>query len=492
MQNKLIIYISILGLIIGNMTTYAQNENLDRLISLYNDDKYEEVYNEISSTNQSNEKLLLKALSFHNLSDKHPQKKKVKDKYLHPLKGIQKINFPKEEEPVKFKEFFIAELQNLQEDIFNKAKKLYQTGINKRANRYFDELHATFTDTSGLLKNHYAFDDSYFLQTLKKEIEVPEEFKENFFNRYNLIEKYYYSNQKFKKWNNPKYRLANTAKDENYLKESEKMVFYFLNLARMNPVLYRETFVHAKLHIQYHGDLKLNVPVYDSLKIDNYGTELSFNEFFDLPVHRIFQNDLPASVIDNFVQKTVIRKTKRGKEFRYDIRYKRFYNYLKTKRPDLLDLRNLNDYHKTNDGSEFLLFKLYEKEYSIYRKSYEQETKNSFYYQSLFTKLTSMRPKSIIYPSKNLFKTAECWAVEAGKKGLKGHDRITCSSDYDAESCDYGNRNGFDVVLNLLIDKFVPDLGHRKMLLGNFSKMGVAIRPHKSGFEYNAVLDFYK
>jgi hypothetical protein len=493
MQQYIKTHISAFLLIIGSLTINAQDKNLDKLISMYNDNNYEQVYEEIASTrNQSNEIIVLKALAFHNLSDKRKREEKVNDKYIHPLKIIQKIHTKKTEQPVEFEEFFISGLKKLQEDVFNRAKKLYETGIYKKADRYFNQLHSTFKDTNGLLKNQFAFDDSYFLQILKNEIEVPEEFRKNFFNRYDLINKYYHSNKKFKKWNNPKYRLANTAKNEDYLKEHEKMVFYFLNLVRMNPELFRETFVHAKLHIQYHGDLKLNVPVYDSLKIDKYGTELTLDEFFQLPVHRIFQNDLPASVIENFVQKTVVRETKRGKRYRYDIKYKTFYNYLTTEKPELLNLRNLSGYNKTEDGSEFVLYKLYEKEYSIYRKSYDQETKNSFYYQSLFTKLTSMRSKSIIYPNKDLFKTAECWAVEAGKRGLKGHDRIKCSPDYDAESCDYGNRNGFDVVLNLLIDKFVSNLGHRKMLLGNYSQMGVAIRPHDSGFEYNAVLDFYK
>lgn len=101
-----------------------------------------------------------------------------------------------------------------------------------------------------------------------------------------------------------------------------------------------------------------------------------------------------------------------------------------------------------------------------------------------------MKPTDILQPDHQLFKTAECWAVEAGKKGLKGHDRIKCKKNYDAEACDYGNDNGFDVVLNLLVDKFVPSLGHRKVLLGKYSELGAAIRPHNSDLQDNAVLDF--
>lgn len=493
MTKKIIIHILLLGLIIVNIKAKGQDSYLAELKSLYTNQNYEQVFGRIESTGEkSTETTLFQALAFHNLPDKHPIKKEVKNEVLYPLTIIQKIPSQVSEEPLQFKEFFSSELQLLQKDIFNSAKASYERGRKKEASLWFDELHTTFNNSRNILKNHYAFNDHYFLQTLKEEIEVPDEFKENFFNRYNLLEKYYHSNEKFREWNNPKYRLANTAKDESYLKESEKKVFYFLNLARMNPELFRETFIHAKLHIQYHGDLELNVPVYDSLKINKYKGKLSFREFFELPVHRIFKGNLPSSVIDDFIQKTVIKKTKRGKRFRYDINYKGFYKYLETKHPDMLNLKNLKGYQKTKNGDEYLLYKLYDKKYSIYRKSYTQETENSFYYQSLFDKLTSMEPKSIIYPSKDLFRTAECWAVEAGKLGLKGHDRVKCRKDYDAESCDYGNNNGFDVVLSLLVDKFVPDLGHRKTLLGDYSKMGVAIRPHKSGFEYNAVLDFYR
>lgn len=44
-------------------------------------------------------------------------------------------------------------------------------------------------------------------------------------------------------WNAPKYKAANTAQNVNYLKKNEKEVYYFLNLARLNPPLFAETFL---------------------------------------------------------------------------------------------------------------------------------------------------------------------------------------------------------------------------------------------------------
>jgi len=485
--------ILILGLIIGSSSASPLKNKLAKLKSLYTEEKYEEVYQQaIAVEIQSNEISLLEALAFNQLPEKHPIKKDIENKALYPLKRIQRIQELKEGKTIKHKKFFQTELKHLQEIIFTKSKRLHEKGSKEKSRLYFDELHATFNNSTPILKNYYAFDDSYFRHTLKKEIEVPQEFKQNFFSRYDLFQKHYLSNKKFKEWNNPVYRLANTAKNEDYLTTDEQMVFYFLNLVRMNPELFRETFIEAKLHIKYHGDLELDIPVFDSLKINKYKGKLSFKEFFELPVHRMYDNELPGSVIKNFVKKTVVQETKRGKKFRYDINFRGFYEYLDKENPELLQLRNLKNYHKGENGNEYLLYKVYEKHQSIYRKSYKKETKNNHYYQSLFEKLKTMDSKSIIYPSKELFKTAECWAEEAGRKGLKGHDRVTCKPDYHAESCDYGNKNGFDVVLNLLIDKYVTSLGHRKMLLGNYSKMGVAIRPHESGFEYNAVLNFYR
>jgi hypothetical protein len=269
------------------------------------------------------------------------------------------------------------------------------------------------------------------------------------------------------------------------------MVFYFLNLVRMNPKLFLETFLKTRLHIRYHGDLNLQIPVYDSLAIDQYGNTLTFDEFFELPAHKLYNNDLDDNTIDRFVKKKVIKSTPQTTKYSYEINYSGFYKFLSNNKPELLNLRNLENYIQTPAGKEFILFKLYDKKFTIYQKSFEKETKDH-YHQSLFVRLKEMKPMPLLFPNEELFSLAECWALEAGQRNLKGHDRVRCPYGYDAECCDYGNKNGLDVVLSLLIDRYVPDLGHRKTLLGSYSEMGVAIRPHKSSFKYNAVLDFFR
>jgi hypothetical protein len=50
-------------------------------------------------------------------------------------------------------------------------------------------------------------------------------------------------------WNKPEYQQAHTAKSETYLTEDEKEVFYYLNLVRLNPALFAETYADG-----YRGD----------------------------------------------------------------------------------------------------------------------------------------------------------------------------------------------------------------------------------------------
>ena len=43
-------------------------------------------------------------------------------------------------------------------------------------------------------------------------------------------------------WNKPEYAAANSAANETYLSDKEKRIFYYLNLARMNPKLFATTY----------------------------------------------------------------------------------------------------------------------------------------------------------------------------------------------------------------------------------------------------------
>jgi hypothetical protein len=56
-------------------------------------------------------------------------------------------------------------------------------------------------------------------------------------------------------WDDPKYLAANSAQNEDYLSGKEKEVYYYLNLARMNPKLFADT---------YLKDLKKSADDYES------------------------------------------------------------------------------------------------------------------------------------------------------------------------------------------------------------------------------------
>lgn len=47
----------------------------------------------------------------------------------------------------------------------------------------------------------------------------------------------------FSSWNDPKYLEANSALNEDYLTNEERKVFYYLNLVRMNPKLFADTYL---------------------------------------------------------------------------------------------------------------------------------------------------------------------------------------------------------------------------------------------------------
>ena len=61
-------------------------------------------------------------------------------------------------------------------------------------------------------------------------------------------------NPDFEKWNEKKYETANSAKGAAYLREEEKNVIYYLNLARMDGQLFSETYLKAYLDSTHQSD----------------------------------------------------------------------------------------------------------------------------------------------------------------------------------------------------------------------------------------------
>jgi uncharacterized protein YkwD len=164
-------------------------------------------------------------------------------------------------------------------------------------------------------------------------------------------------------WNNSKYLSANTAKKEKYLTSVEKQVYYYLNLVRMDPKLFADTFLK---------DLKYSDDEYES---------------------------------------------------------------------------------------------------------------------SLYAELQTLKPLPVLMPDRKLFESAHCHAEESGKRGFVGHERFKCREDYLGECIYYGETDAFGIVVELLVDKGVKSLGHRKIMLDNFTQLGVSIQPHKTYGE-NCVMDF--
>jgi hypothetical protein len=170
--------------------------------------------------------------------------------------------------------------------------------------------------------------------------------------------------ESFEMWNDKKYLVANTASNEDYLTEQEKNVYYYLNICRMNPKLFADTYLLK------HAD-------------------------------------------------------------------------------------SLDD------------------EYEI----------------SLYKDLQKMESLPCLQPNKQCWESAKCHAIASGESSYVGHDRENCVSYFWGECCQYGPSDPLAIVLQLLIDRGVPSLGHRSICMGSYDELGVSIQPH-IGYGSNAVLDF--
>lgn len=125
------------------------------------------------------------------------------------------------------------------------------------------------------------------------------------------------------------------------------------------------------------------------------------------------------------------------------------------------------------------------------------------YYRGLQEDLAEIKGLPLFSPDETLTWIAQQHAKDMSKNNLAGHnssdgrtpiDRI---SKYYAgramgENLAFGFSKGLANVCMLLLDKNVPDLGHRKTILGtryNLSLVGVNIRQHP-GYKYCAAIDF--
>ena len=128
----------------------------------------------------------------------------------------------------------------------------------------------------------------------------------------------------------------------------------------------------------------------------------------------------------------------------------------------------------------------------------DNHMKKSKYVKSLtrdLRKISGLQPLKI---EKDLTAVAQGHANKTGKSGRVGHQGFNkrfeplMGNPYNhvGENCSYGYELAIDIVLSLLIDEGISDVGHRKNILNEeFNSVGVAIRPHK-GYRVNCVIDF--
>lgn len=135
-----------------------------------------------------------------------------------------------------------------------------------------------------------------------------------------------------------------------------------------------------------------------------------------------------------------------------------------------------------------------------YLETYVEENglEPSRYIRSLFRDLNKTLDLPLLHPEQDLTAVAQGHSMNTGRTGRVGHQGFKrrfeplMGNPYDrvAENCSYGYEQAIDIVISLLIDEGVSDMGHRKnMLNGQLNSVGVAIRPHKN-YRVNCVIDF--
>jgi uncharacterized protein YkwD len=128
--------------------------------------------------------------------------------------------------------------------------------------------------------------------------------------------------------------------------------------------------------------------------------------------------------------------------------------------------------------------------------------KNTSYYRSLKQTLSQIKNLPVFWPDEALTQVARKHAQDLNRNNFTGHkssdgrsvkDRIDSvyPNKSSAENLAFGFPTGLGNICMLLLDKGVPDLGHRKSLLNTnlkLNKIGAYIGPHPS-YRYCAVID---
>jgi uncharacterized protein YkwD len=125
-------------------------------------------------------------------------------------------------------------------------------------------------------------------------------------------------------------------------------------------------------------------------------------------------------------------------------------------------------------------------------------TENSSYLRSLYRDLRKVEGLPVLIPEEDLTSIAQGHATESGRTGHVGHKGFDerfepfMGAPYNnvGENASYGHASAIDIVITLLIDEGVKNVGHRvNILKPEFNSVGVAIREHKR-YRFNCVIDF--
>ncbi len=141
------------------------------------------------------------------------------------------------------------------------------------------------------------------------------------------------------------------------------------------------------------------------------------------------------------------------------------------------------------------------KQYSNYKEV--RVSRNDPYYRGLEQDLRDIRNLGLLYPDETLTYVAQQHGKDMKKNNLAGHNSSDGRTMVErikkyyprngmAENLAFGFSSGLANVSLLLLDKGVPDLGHRKNILNRtlgINVVGVSIQTHPH-YKYSATIDF--
>jgi hypothetical protein len=128
----------------------------------------------------------------------------------------------------------------------------------------------------------------------------------------------------------------------------------------------------------------------------------------------------------------------------------------------------------------------------------EKGMKKNGYVRSLFRDLRKSKGLPPLLPEADLTAIALEHARNTGESGQTGHQNFNnrfekvLGNPYSrvAENLSYGHREAIDIVMSLLIDEGIRNLGHRKNILHpQFNAVGVVIHSHER-YRVQCVIDF--